>query len=283
MMQIPGGWLTTRWGPRRVVGCGLMSSSVMHLLMPWAAVVSPSLMAGLRLLQGVSQGVMVPGYAVLWSTWAPRAERSRLSSIPQIGGYIGTIFQLAIAGWQTDIDPAASAFGLLAGWEAIFVLNAAMGLIWMALWFSVVYDSPPQHPSVPAAERAFIARSLAAEIEASDAASAGGASGAEPAVEHSEWSCGLYRRMMRSRPVLAICCASFCHNTGNYMLIDGFPAYMRDVTGASMTSAGLASAAPQLSVALLTTVGAVVADWLRGPKGMSTGGESSNGRPQPSF
>ena len=38
MMQIPGGWLTTRWGPRRVVGCGPMSSSVMHLLMPWAAV-----------------------------------------------------------------------------------------------------------------------------------------------------------------------------------------------------------------------------------------------------
>eukprot|EP01052_Picozoa_sp_SAG31_P058307 SAG31_NODE_17744_length_659_cov_1.183929_2_plen_61_part_01 len=22
-MQIPGGWLTTRFGPRRVVGCGL--------------------------------------------------------------------------------------------------------------------------------------------------------------------------------------------------------------------------------------------------------------------
>ena len=55
------------------------------------------------------------------------------------------------------------------------------------------------------------------------------------------------------------------------MLIDGFPAYMRDVAGASMTSAGLASAAPQLAVALLTALGAIAADWLRGPRGLSTG------------
>ena len=47
-MQIPGGWLTTRWGPRRVVGCGLAASSLMHLLMPVAAAVSPQAMAGLR-------------------------------------------------------------------------------------------------------------------------------------------------------------------------------------------------------------------------------------------
>ena len=33
------------------------------------------------------------------------------------------------------------------------------------------------------------------------------------------------------------------------MLIDGFPAYLRDVNGASLTSAGLASAAPQVAVA----------------------------------
>ena len=30
-----------------------------------------------------------PGYATLWSSWAPPAERSRLSSIPQLGGYVG--------------------------------------------------------------------------------------------------------------------------------------------------------------------------------------------------
>jgi|EP01046_Picozoa_sp_COSAG06_P002850 hypothetical protein len=51
------------------------------------------------------------------------------------------------------------------------------------------------------------------------------------------------------------------------MLIDGFPAYLRDVNGASLTSAGLASAAPQVAVALLTTLGAVVADYLRGSRG----------------
>eukprot|EP01052_Picozoa_sp_SAG31_P004958 SAG31_NODE_212_length_20157_cov_9.648868_3_plen_122_part_00 len=51
------------------------------------------------------------------------------------------------------------------------------------------------------------------------------------------------------------------------MLIDGFPAYVRDVTGASITSAGLASAVPQFAVALLTSLGAELADYLRGPRG----------------
>ena len=46
------------------------------------------------------------------------------------------------------------------------------------------------------------------------------------------------------------------------MLIDGFPAYMRDVTGASLTNAGLASAAPQLALVVLASFGAVMSDWL---------------------
>lgn len=242
-MQIPGGWLTTRWGPRRVVGAGLAVSSLMHLLMPTAAVVSPGAMVGLRVLQGLSQGVMVPGYAVLWSTWAPPSERSRLSSMPQVGGYVGTIAQLAIAGWQidsNDADPSLLAV-LLGGWPAVFVANASLGLIWMLLWFSVVYDAPDVHPTCPTSERDHINAALAAEVEASDAAAEataarpGGEQQEEP-VKHSEWSCGIYRRMSRSRPVWGICFASFCHNTGNYMLIDGFPAYMRDVTGASSMS-----------------------------------------------
>jgi MFS family permease len=201
-MQIPGGWLTTRWGARRVVGAGLCASSLLHLCMPAAAVVSPGAMVGLRVLQGISQGVMVPGYAVLWSTWAPPAERSRLSSMPQIGGYVGQIFQLALAGWQLDLG-ATGPLSLLAGWEAVFVLNAVLGLVWMALWFSVVYDCPSQHPSCPAAERAHIERALAAEVEAADRAAAAAAAAAgndtktEEPVEHSEWSCALYRRMAR--------------------------------------------------------------------------------------
>ena len=67
-MQIPGGWLTTRWGARRVVGAGLLASSLIHLLLPALALHSAAAMVGARVLQGVSQGVMVPGYATLWST-----------------------------------------------------------------------------------------------------------------------------------------------------------------------------------------------------------------------
>eukprot|EP01047_Picozoa_sp_COSAG01_P052159 COSAG01_NODE_5459_length_4253_cov_13.146606_1_plen_523_part_00 len=272
-MQIPGGWLTTRWGARRVVGAGLLASSVMHLLMPSAAVLSAGAMTALRVLQGVSQGVMVPGYAVLWGSWAPISERSRLSSIPQIGGYVGTIVQLVLGGWQIDlVDDEGLVAAVLGGWQAVFVLNAVLGLVWIFGWFACVYDAPKLHARVSVDERELIERSQARELEALDAAAAAHEGVTEEVVQHSSCSCALYRRMLRSKPVWAICCASFCHNTGNYMLIDGFPAYMRDVAGASMTSAGVASALPQLALAVLTAVGAMAADWLRGPRvGLSTG------------
>ena len=267
-MQIPGGWATTRWGPRSVVGAGLLASSIMHLMMPSAAVLSSSAMTALRVLQGVSQGVMVPGYAVLWSSWAPTAERSRLSAIPQVGGYIGTIGQLALGGWQIDLvsGPLSAVLG---GWQAVYTFNAVLGLLWMISWFTLVYDSPKLHPHVSVTERSMIEQSLARELEASDAAAVEQDED-EETVAHSSWSCALYKRMLQSKPVAAICCASFCHNTGNYMLIDGFPAYMRDVAGASMTSAGLASALPNLALAALTTAGAVIADYLRGPRALAT-------------
>lgn len=262
-MQIPGGWLTTRWGARRVVGAGLCTSSVLHICMPMAARTSPAAMTALRVLQGISQGVMVPGYAVLWSTWAPPAERSRLSSIPQIGGYVGQIAQLVLAGWQIDQPVESGPLVFLGGWEAVFVLNSVLGLAWLVLWFAVVYDEPSQNARCPVAERDYIARALSMSasnnLQNSDSK--------EEPIEHSAWSWSLYKRMSRSRPVLAICAASFTHNIGNYMMIDGFPAYVRDVTGASMTSAGLASAVPQIAVAVLTTFGAVLADYLRGPRG----------------
>jgi hypothetical protein len=54
------------------------------------------------------------------------------------------------------------------------------------------------------------------------------------------------------------------------MLTDGFPAFLRDAVGASMTSAGLVAAVPQLGVAAVTAAGAVLADYMRGPAGCFT-------------
>ena len=73
------------------------------------------------------------------------------------------------------------------------------------------------HPTCPAAEREHITAALAAEVVASDAAAAAaaarpGGEQQETPVEHSEWSCAIYRRMARSKPVWAICSASLCHN-----------------------------------------------------------------------
>ena len=44
---------------------------------------------------------------------------------PHMPLQVGTIAQLAVAGWQIDEGPA---LGVLGGWPAIFYLNAAIGV-----------------------------------------------------------------------------------------------------------------------------------------------------------
>ena len=61
--------------------------------------------------------------------------------------------------------------------QAVFVLNAVLGLLWMGLWFSVVYDHPSKHPACQLAERTYIEVALTDEVETAKARAAATTSG----------------------------------------------------------------------------------------------------------
>ena len=128
-------------------------------------------------------------WQVLWSTWAPPAERSRLSAIPQVGGYVGTIVQLAIAGFQIDHPELGSWLG---GWPGVFYFNAILGLLWVVLWWFTAFDTPHRHPRLDVRERQCIERALLAEARHGQAAAAAAAG-----APISLWQ--LYWRMLSSR------------------------------------------------------------------------------------
>eukprot|EP01052_Picozoa_sp_SAG31_P004957 SAG31_NODE_212_length_20157_cov_9.648868_2_plen_104_part_00 len=60
--------------------------------------------------------------------------------------------------------------------QAVFVLNAVLGLVWMGLWFSVVYDHPSKHPACQLVERIYIEAALTDEVETAKARAAAAAS-----------------------------------------------------------------------------------------------------------
>ena len=141
LAQVPGALLARRYGARRTVGAALLGSSLLSALVPLAAPRSVALVYAVRAGQGLCQGCLWPGYATLWSAWAPPAERARLSAFPQVGGFVGTLIFEALGGWQCD-HPSAF-FG---GWAGVFHLQLVLGLCWVLLWAGVGHNTPRQHP-----------------------------------------------------------------------------------------------------------------------------------------
>ena len=237
MMPI-GGMVASIHSPGRAAGLGMLTSSLLLLAMPAAARWGGSpLLGALRIAQGLLQGVIWPGFAAIWTKWAPPDERSTMSSFPQAGGYVGNVLFGAIIGAQCDRDEAL----LFGGWVGAFDLTAVLGLLWALAWLCLVSDSPAQQrqrtPTCSAAECSFVERALGDETARAHLPASN--SGARPGLR-------FFCRALATPSVLAICAASWSVNIAFYILQNAIPAYTRDMHGLSFTSIGFITAVPQV-------------------------------------
>lgn len=46
------------------------------------------------------------------------------------------------------------------GWESVFYVTGAIGLVWSVAWFFLIFDSPRQHPRITIEERQYIEDSI---------------------------------------------------------------------------------------------------------------------------
>ncbi len=252
MMPI-GGMLATNFSAGKVAGLGMLASSLVALAMPTAARWgSASVLSALRVAQGLVQGVVWPGFAAIWTKWAPPAERSTMSSFPQAGGYIGNLLFGAIIGWQCDHREELLLFG---GWEGAFNLTTLLGLVWASMWLFYVADSPAlqvARGSCSSAECRMIESAISAE------SANAGLTAMEPTSVRSQRTAGIglqfFCRALSHPAVLAICAASWSTNTAFYILQNAIPSYLRDVYGLSFTSIGLIVALPQLFLVAMIVV-----------------------------
>ena len=115
--QIPAGFLSDRYGPRRLFFIGLMGWSAFSLCIGlvhtfWLAIVTQLLAGAFRSL------LFAPGLTLL-ASWFPRERRATAMSLFMVGGFVGTIV-LSLGG------PLLAA---LYGWRAAFMFFAALGIV----------------------------------------------------------------------------------------------------------------------------------------------------------
>lgn len=245
--QILGGYLASRFGGRNIIGATVVGGSLLTLLSPLAARVDVSAFIGLRVLLGFFQGSTFPAMHSMWSLWAPPMERSVLTGISYAGAQIGNVLVMPISALLCK-------YGFAGGWPSIYYVLGLVGLLWCALWFFAVADSPQKSKRISDRERSYITESLH-ETTGKD----------ESKPRAVPW-----KAILTSPAVWACFIGHFAGDWGAYMMATSLPTFMNDVLGLNLTSMGFISSIPYLVYFAFINIGGYIADTLQQSKVLST-------------
>ena len=149
LLQIPGGVLADRWSARKVLAIAFCGFSLFTLLTPFGARAFALLLA-LRFLVGAFESLTFPAVISINSRWIPRAEFGWAHTLSISGITVGQLLAYPLTTWII----------LTSTWETVFYVNAALGFVWVAIWFRFARDTPAEHPRISAAERNHIESDL---------------------------------------------------------------------------------------------------------------------------
>ncbi|XP_047130506.1 vesicular glutamate transporter 3 isoform X1 [Hydra vulgaris] len=233
--QIPGGWLAAKYGGKNLFGGGILMTALFTLVTPLAARLHPSVLILVRILEGLFEGFTFPCVHALWSKWAPPLERSKLATISFSGPFAGTVLGMPLS-------------GLIAhnyGWPWVFYFFGLLGVIWSFFWFTLITDSPEDHPKITENELEYILSSLKADKTSKK-------------LVKTPW-----KMIFTSLPVWAIIVAHFTENWGWYTLLTQLPTYLKKIMKFSLQEAGVISALPYLAMVIVVQCGGRFGDFLR--------------------
>ncbi|XP_078595018.1 sialin-like isoform X2 [Branchiostoma floridae x Branchiostoma japonicum] len=232
-MQVPGGYLETKFGGKKVYGISMLIGAILTLLTPVAARVDFWFLFFVRFFMGFFQGVIFPAHHGMWGKWAPPLERSRLLSITCTGTNVGTVIALALSGYITD----------QIGWPWVFYITGIVALVWFVAWMLLVHDSPAEHPRISEEEREYIESSIGTNVQE------------DIPVPWLEFA--------KSRVVWCLLIGHFCNNWGNYTMLTNLPNYMATILGFNIAENGLLSALSPLTIWVFTVTGGWIIDVIR--------------------
>jgi ACS family sodium-dependent inorganic phosphate cotransporter len=243
LTEIPGGRMAELVGARRIFGGGMLLASLLTILTP-VACGNFYVLVVLRALVGFALGATWPSMPPMAAKWIPPLERSKFMA-NMMASALGAALTLPVCGYLISVF----------GWESVFYVTGAVGIVWSILWFVLVFDSPAQHPRITPEERF--------EIETKIAEMEGGTKNVKPDKLP-------LKEILTCTPVWAIIithgCSVFCYFT----VVNQLPTYMKDVLHFKIKENGLASSLPYFGKYLMAVIASYLADKIRKSGKMST-------------
>jgi len=249
--QLPAGWLSARFGPRRVLTLGVMSwgvATVLTALLPSNLRYAVALLIGIRFILGAGESVIYPAANQFVARWVPLQERGFINGLIFAGVGAGSGLTPPLLTWLITNH----------GWRAAFWFSALVGFAVGAVWWWTSRDTPEEHPAMTAAEL----------VEIRDGLSFGAAP-VKPAAEAEtkiSWSAIFHRRDL---PALMIGYFSFGYIA--WIFFSWFFLYMAQVRGFDLKSSARYAMLPFLSMTLFCLVGGALSDRLTAKYGLRVG------------
>ena len=212
------------------------------MLTPVAARANFFLLVFVRVCKGLFQGLACPSLYAIWSKWAPPLERSALNAISISGSFAGIVLAMPVS-------------GIIArhlNWDWVFYFFGIISIVWSALWFTLVSDSPKDHLTISNKEKNYILNSLDVDEN-------------ENKEQSTPW-----RKILTSIPVWAYVITHITDNIGSITLNQQLPIYLTRVLNFPIQESGALSALPYVAMVVFMQAAGFLADYLRKRKYLST-------------
>jgi MFS family permease len=151
LMQMPGGYFSTRWSPRKVISLCLVCWGLCAVGCGLAQTFRQFGIA--RFLLGVSESGVYPSMVVLLANWFPSAERARANAAWNLCQPIAVVVTSLSTGWLLGFW----------GWQRALILEGLLPFLWLPIWWFCIRDHPHEAKWISPDEREFIETTLARE------------------------------------------------------------------------------------------------------------------------
>src|SRR3984957_12793876 len=236
LFQVPGGWLSDRFGARRVLTGVVTYWSI--LTAATAAAFSATSFIGIRFLFGIGEAGAFPGATRAMQLWYPQSERGFVQGITHSASRLGA----AIA------PPLVVLIMSYFGWRSVFLICGAVGFVW-SLWWALSYRNlPEEHGLVNSAE-----------LERIRGVDATGAIKPPPIEKQTNVPWGT---LLRSPNMWAIMCAYFTYVYCLWIFLSWLPSYLVDFRHFTLLKVGIFASLPLWAGVVGDTVGGLATDWL---------------------
>ncbi|MEW5319016.1 MAG: hypothetical protein WDW38_010192 [Sanguina aurantia] len=227
LFQLPGGFLSSRFGGRNILPWGLGIQSFATAAVPLLAGTVPGLCLS-RAAVGVGEAIAPSAAIDILSRIMPPTERSRAVSFVFSGLHVGSVLGLLLG------PIVISRYG----WQPLFLLFGALGLIWVA-WFGTLMERI-------ALEDPQVALQMQGTVFSTPTSSSLPATPSKPPVP--------WRAMLRNPPLQALMAVHFCNQWFHYTMMAWLPTYFVDTLSVDLMHASQTALLPPLAAIAASAV-----------------------------